>query len=99
MGYYTYYDLEVEGITDNVDYKHEIAEISGYTNLFDGLYKWYDHEQDMRKLSARYPECLFTLRGEGEESGDIWVEYHKNGKMQRCEAKITFDPFDESLMT
>ena len=56
--------------------------------------KWYSHEKDMRELSAQFPDVLFTLDGEGEESGDIWTEYHKNGKMQRAQAKITRGDFD-----
>src|SRR5881394_2305568 len=48
--------------------------------------KWYDHEADMKALSAEFPKVLFTLRGEGEESGDVWVKYFKNGKMQSSKA-------------
>ena len=36
----------------------------------------------MRKVSRRHPEAVFTLRGEGEDPGDRWVEYHQNGRIQ-----------------
>jgi hypothetical protein len=52
----------------------------------------------MRKVSKHYPDLVFKLSGEGEESGDVWVEYYKNGKMQRCSTKITFDEYDESKL-
>jgi len=52
----------------------------------------------MREYSKKHPEVIFTLKGEGEEKDDLWVEHYKNGLMQECKAKITFDPFDESSL-
>ena len=54
--------------------------------------------KSITKFSVDYPEHLFILEGEGEDSGDIWKQYIKNGKSQRCEAKITFDEFDENKL-
>jgi hypothetical protein len=45
-------------------------------------------------LSARYPDYLFILEGDGEEYNDLWKAYYWNGKMQFCPARISFDPFD-----
>ena len=53
--------------------------------------KWYEHENNIKILSERFPSVLFTLSGEGEESGDIWKKYFLNGKCQVAKAKITFD--------
>lgn len=53
-----------------------------------------EHDEDMRGLSKRIPEVLFTLHGEGEEAGDIWNKYFLNGKMQVAKARIEFDEFD-----
>jgi len=61
-------------------------------------YKWYDHEEDLKRFSKKYPEELFELYGEGEEAGDLWFLYVKNGKSQRCMGKVVFDPFDESKL-
>ena len=60
--------------------------------------KWYEYEGDMKWLSKEFPTVLFTLKGTGEESGDLWVRYFKGGKVQTCQAKITFDEFDEKKL-
>ena len=95
MGYYTRFELSVVG--DDVD-KHmeEITAASGYSYLFDDSVKWYEHEAEMRAHSKLYPNLLFKLSGEGEESGDIWVEYYKNGLMQREKAKFTVGEYNEA---
>lgn len=59
---------------------------------------WYEHEKDMRAMSEKFADVLFTLRGEGEEGGDIWVKYFLNGKMQVAQAKFVIDDFDESKL-
>ena len=35
-------------------------------------WKWYDHDEDMVKLSLRFPNYAFILEGAGEENGDLW---------------------------
>lgn len=56
--------------------------------------KWYSYEQEMREFSKSYPNWLFQLDGEGEESGDIWRKYFVNGKMQDANARTVYDDFD-----
>lgn len=100
MGYYTRHELEVlQGDDYKTDYEEEIGEISDYgASTFEEEIKWYDHEKHMREYSLKHPETVFALKGEGEESGDIWVEYYKNGKMQREKAKIVVDEYDEAKL-
>ncbi len=100
MGYYTEYYLSAndQSIVDGAE--ENLYNISGYQIEFgwnDGC-KWYDHVKDMKLLSKMYPEVIFTLQGEGEESDDLWVKYFKNGKMQECKAEITYEKFDESKL-
>lgn len=61
--------------------------------------KWYEHEADMRKMSEEIKQVLFTLHGEGEESGDIWTAYFLNGKMQKEKAQIQIAGFDKKKLT
>lgn len=56
--------------------------------------KWYEHEKHMREMSKAVPDVLFILKGEGEESGDIWHKYFLNGKMQVSKAVLTLEPYD-----
>lgn len=101
MGYETYFQLKIE--PDNEEdlekFKEEIEKIPGYSYIFEGeRVTWYDHEKHMREFSKLYPNVLFKLYGEGEEFGDGWYEYYQNGLMQRCEAVITYPPYNKELM-
>lgn len=59
---------------------------------------WYDHEADMRAMSAAFPGVLFTLSGSGEESNDIWKLFFRDGLMCGGEASIVYPEFDESAL-
>jgi len=99
MGYYTNYELEiVEGGDYNTDYEEVVAEQVDY-NPFEEETKWYHHEKDMVNVSKKHPKVLFKLKGEGEEAGDLWVNYYKDGKSQHCPGVITFDEYDESKLS
>jgi hypothetical protein len=60
--------------------------------------KWYRHETDMKSLSRHFPALIFMLEGEGEETKDLWIKYFKNGKMQACPGKITYDEYDPNKL-
>jgi len=98
MGYYTDFELSFDS-KDNKQVMESLSEISGYAwynYTVNG--KWYKWKENMKELSLLYPDVLFDLSGRGEESDDLWGAYFKGGKAQTCEAKITFDKFDESKM-
>lgn len=100
MGYYTDFELSFDTNTvdeqEVYDYIREIADYDFEDGYLNG--KWYSHVQDMVEVSKKWPDVLFTLEGNGEEHGDMWRKYFKNGKVQVCEAVITFPQFDESEM-
>lgn len=60
--------------------------------------KWYDHNEDMLEMSKAFPDVVFELEGDGEESGDIWKTYYKNGKSQECPVIMTFDEYDPNKL-
>ncbi len=99
MGYYTSHSLEIiEGEDYQTDHKKGIAESSGYGDPFEEECKWYEHEEDMRAYSKKHPNILFKLSGDGEENGDLWHEYYKGGKMQRCKVVIVYPEYNEGLL-
>ncbi|MGL5328964.1 MAG: hypothetical protein ACRDD7_06825 [Peptostreptococcaceae bacterium] len=89
-------------IIDNIQ---EINDKNIYTfqnkkrlRLIDESTKWYDRQLDMRKLSIKFKDVVFELYGEGDCVGDIWIEYYKNGRLQRANARIVFEEFNEKML-
>ena len=98
MGYYTRFELEVVSGGDyETDYEEVVSEQADY-NPFSDETKWYSFEKDMKKVSKQHPKVVFKLSGEGEEAGDLWRAYFKDGKMQMCKARIEYNNFDEAQM-
>jgi len=107
MGYYTYYTVETDSGVDLEAYIERVKEIEGELSepldtlrwvLGGDSCKWYGWKEDMIIISKNFPGVLFTITGEGEEGGDLWIAYVKEGKVQVCEAKITYDEYDESKL-
>ena len=67
---------ELRDTNGNAEYALDIDGETGETC------KWYEHEAELKSFSAKHPNVLFTLHGEGEETGDIWDKYFLNGKCQ-----------------
>ena len=59
-----------------------------------GHVRWYDAKSDLILFSQKYPDYVFVLGGEGDETGDLWLMYIYNGQVQECPATITYRPFD-----
>ena len=103
MGYYTDYNLTAHGASEKqlTEMNKIIIQEWGLEKWGDGWWcnaKWYDHDDDMIGLSNLYPDVLFILEGNGEESDDIWITYYKGGKHQYCPASIIFPEYDESKL-
>lgn len=81
MGYYTRYELITDHDHDMEKFEAAIREESGYgCNMFEDSIKWYSCEEDMVSVSKRFPDVTFYLQGEGEETGDLWAMWFKNGE-------------------
>jgi len=108
MAYLTNYYLQIASSTA-AEHEHAIAVLressedarEALVSTGDSLESraWYEHENDMRQLSKRFPDMLFTLSGKGEENEDIWIKYFKAGRMQVSYATISLDKFDESKLS
>lgn len=85
MGYYTYFSLDIKGDPEEVEKVQNFHVPDNDTEFSDPFYingildetedhdyKWYDWEKDMKKLARKFPNVLFILDGDGEESNDNW---------------------------
>lgn len=110
MGYYTYFSLRIVDEKDLELDKPEIikkirnmSESIRYALNEDGdsgdSCKWYEWEKEMLEISKKFPNNILKMCGDGEESGDKWIAYIMNGKIQHCPVKISYDPLDLSKIT
>lgn len=96
MGYYTEYTLETEEPELEEEIAEAIAAESGYNvNIFQtcDYYKWYDHEEDMIKVSRKFPEVVFVLSGKGEDQNDLWKKRFVDGQVDEVRAEISYPDF------
>lgn len=113
MGYNTNYTLTVEsaekhlvlsaaGVEEIIAELREESQGAQWALYDDGSTcestKWYNSATELKAFSKKYPYLRFTLRGEGEESGDIWTLYVVNGKSQLAKAVVTVEPFDPNKL-
>lgn len=92
-------DKVVQYLKDNYSDSGSGYDLAEIVDEYSDGWKWYEHEQTMRDISRVFPSVLFTLIGEGEESGDVWRKYFMDGKMQVSKAVISFEDFDEKKLT
>ncbi len=60
---------------------------------------WHDNQDDMKRVSRHWPKVLFTLTGQGDDSGDTWTQYYQGGKVQLESAPRWRPPaFDPKLL-
>lgn len=106
MGYTTYFTGSVDGPTELLEeffdwleghdeFGKYGADPHGFVNSeFGDDMSWYDHEEDVAELSKQFPHILFFLKGEGEEAGDVWKLWARNGKTKKVQAELVFPEFD-----
>ena len=54
---------------------------------------WYEHQEDMARISRIWPGVVFTLNLNGEDSRDFLKEYYLNGKVQTAPGEIVYEKF------
>lgn len=110
MGYYTDFTILLEPFPKGTKPQQDMDSVLDYLedNLDDGdweswcdgqLYsnrKWYNQEADMLQISEMFPEYVFHIYGDGENSDDVWEEHWWNGYMQHCHMEIP--PFEPDKM-
>lgn len=111
MSYYTRYSLQVTGTSDPTEVIAQFLEEAGEDAQMalrpDGSsadsVQWQTHESELLEFSELHPELRFTLAGHGEGTYhmpvDLWKKYFVGGKVQRCDAVITYPPFDPEQLT
>ena len=66
------------------------ADIESLEFISNDTMKWYDHDEDMKELSKQYPDYVFELYGDGEETDDEWYTYYCNGEVQYAPVEKSF---------
>ena len=83
MGYYSTYNLTVNGPQELIEQFREECENAANALDEEGNQnesaKWYDSDADMIAFAAKHPEALFMLHSVGEE-GEQSCLYCKGGK-------------------
>ena len=91
MGYYTHHTLSIQpSVPAGFSDRFEQVTDYGFEALSNDSIKWYDSDSNMKQLSAEFPDCLFTLEGDGEESSDIWKAHYYRGIACMRRAILTF---------
>ena len=111
MGYESIHEftLSIEGESLKEDLLEKILnrfrEISPVAKLameddwyMSDLWKWYNLNQEMVKLSEEFPGVLFEVRSDGEGSEDLWVTFFLGGKWYQEEA-VVWPKFDKEKLT
>lgn len=106
MSMYSNYSLDVAEYAESerTALEAEIDKLNVFTegNIQDGYSAydtWYDWRQDMRLLSARFPNVLFTLGIVGADYDGEDRVYFKGGQYQDDNVEVIYHPFDPDKLT
>jgi hypothetical protein len=83
----------LDEIVGNIDFiENYLSDDEFYNNSEITAYqlKWYEYEDDLIKISERFPELKFKVDVYGENDGDIVRIYFYNGECQREKGIIGF---------
>ena len=98
MSYITYFNFELiepdnhelaEQIQREITaeaFEMAVDKLDPWNSVFDDGMKWYEWHSDCLAVSRRHPEALFLITGDGEESGDVWACFFRNGRSEEHRA-------------
>jgi len=101
MGYYSSFTITTHDGSDlPTDFMEQLEQISGYrfeqvtpsTAEASDTIKWYDHDEHMAKLSELFPDILFTVYRNGEDTEDEYIYYYLDGQSESSPVTKTFAP-------
>ena len=110
MGYFTTFAVTAQENGKEIDFsdsmKHELAKITqeidstDIDELAERYFnsKWYSYDSDVKLLSEKFPNIVFTVEEQGEDSDDLWKHYFFNGKSQFAKGQIVYPQFDEKIL-
>lgn len=94
MGYNTKFFLDVQPPAARVavraaalDCQFELLDLAKHGEC-EG--KWYEWEDELKAFSKSVPGATLVVTGWGEERGDIWRAFVKDGQLVKQKAEITF---------
>jgi len=112
MGYNTCFELF--GFESESDFlKHKNMDDGKLERIFDWIKnnkingmeyeylddaKWYHWEEDMIDLSKAYPDIIFELYGDGDDSEDVWKSVFYNGKHEHVAQRSYFPAINISKL-
>lgn len=105
MGYYTGFTLtasDQEALNSIISDHSEDGDDTFFNFLekndgsYSGNCKGYEHEEELAEASKKFPDVLFTLDGHGEEGGDTWRKFFKNGQVN--DSVLTFSEYNPNKM-
>lgn len=102
MGYQTCFRLNtIPNVTDElIDSMNQYFGAHFYDDdlLWGDSCSWYAHERDMLDFSKQHPYFVFVLDGNGEDAGDLWRKFFRDGKMYEWRPMIERPAFDQKLL-
>ncbi len=106
MGYYTLYSVRMLcKVLPEDDLSRLIAADEAASGALDasgdskGWAKWYEHEAAVCGWSELYPETMFFLHAEGEDSDGIWNKYFWGGRLLHTQAFTGLTAIEPGALT
>jgi hypothetical protein len=108
MGYRTYLSLSVHeldgtpvsekertqhengiAVSTEDDFFKETPQLLWATGVY---FRGLSIDEIMKSYSKRFPNYVFSIHGEGDESGDFWYSHYCQGRMQYCPVQLKYKP-------